>query len=226
MALVAASCALGSSPARLQGRAGGSLGFSLRWRLCFSPLCSPSRRWRPDAGSRTRSRTAAKYSNHCTLPRPAVPAGDREAAFMTTADRSLYSYGSEGGHARRVPVRSGNCGEQRSLEGKVHEKAPDRFTWSGAVHLRWVWDLNPRRHRWHDGFQDLSPIMLRKVLRCRSALARFADQRRLLVISTPLRTGDRPNLLRCRSHTPRLSAWQFPHTQVSTAPEDGFRAGS
>ncbi|WP_234316651.1 hypothetical protein, partial [Streptomyces sp. NRRL S-15] len=27
------------------------------------------------------------------------------------------------------------------------EAAPDRFAWSGAVSLRWVWDLNPRRHR-------------------------------------------------------------------------------
>ena len=46
--------------------------------------------------------------------------------------------------APRVPHRAGNHGERGRSTGADTGTAPDRVTWSEAVHLRWVWDLNPR----------------------------------------------------------------------------------
>ena len=44
-------------------------------------------------------------------------------------------------HSRQLSVVPGRLKHQQA---PCMVKAPDRSTWSGAIHLRWVWDLNPR----------------------------------------------------------------------------------
>ena len=75
------------------------------------------------------------------------PEGESHAQRLTESD-SAHACGLLRRRRRdRAPAGpidrelKGNHGDRRTAHMST---APDRFTWSGAAHLRWMWDLDLR----------------------------------------------------------------------------------